>query len=181
MAKIIVNYAPEPFLFGPDVFLVGPIQGAPAWQFQMIDLFQQKVREIQHNTFTIACPKRQGSFNKLSSEDYYKQIEWEHSGLERSTYKIIYLPNQTVETPGRCYAQTSRFEIGEIVGRHTYLSNYDTTIEPYIFVYIEPGFPNERYLKHTIANKTNAVFCENMEEVVNKTIESYNNYSHIPF
>jgi len=120
---------------GPVIFLAGPIQGAPDWQTEAATT----IHKIDP-TVVIASPRRdypEGTFV------YEKQVDWETHFLRR-TGRIgvigFWLAAQTEETPGRAYAQTSRFELAEWKMRHEYEGARLT-------IGIEHGFGNARYIK----------------------------------
>lgn len=119
----------------PVIFLAGPIQGAPDWQ--------SRAAEIIHNSdasITVASPRR------AHPEDtfiYEKQVDWETHFLRRAGRLGVigfWLAAQTEETPGRAYAQTSRFELGEWKVRHEYEQTK-------LALGIEDGFGNASYIR----------------------------------
>lgn len=120
---------------GPVIFLAGPIQGAPDWQSEAASA----IHDIDPS-IVVASPRRdypEGTFV------YEKQVDWETHFL-RAAGRIgvvgFWLATQTVETPGRAYAQTSRFELAEWKIRHEYEGIKLT-------VGIEEGFGNARYIR----------------------------------
>lgn len=129
---------------GPLIFLGGPIQGAPDWQKKAIEILK-KISKAH-----IASPRRlENKFGKFTEADYNTQVEWEHHYLDYAAKHgviMFWLANEIKNIPGRAYAQTTRFELGEAVARH-YLK------EIKVVVGIEKGFSNERYLRKTIRAK----------------------------
>src|SRR4051812_20568877 len=91
---------------GPIIFLAGPIQGAPDWQSTAAALIHDLDPSV-----VVASPRRdypEGTFV------YEHQVDWETHYLRtagRSGVIAFWLAGQTVETPGRAYAQTTRFEL----------------------------------------------------------------------
>ena len=141
-----VIYPPHGSIEKPRiVFLAGPIQGAPDWQSKAIEL-------LSDTGAVIANPRAPAPFHG----DYNGQVDWELKYLSHAAYGkpssgviLFWLakpdPNE-VQPPGRAYAQTSRFELGEWVGR-----SKGWTV-PYFVLGIEPGFSNERYLRRRIGH-----------------------------
>lgn len=120
---------------GPVIFLAGPIQGAPDWQ----TLAATKIHDLDASLI-VASPRKdypEGTFI------YENQVDWETHFL-RSAGQLgvvgFWLAAQTVETPGRAYAQTTRFELAEWKMRHEYEGTKIT-------LGIEEGFGNARYIK----------------------------------
>ena len=99
------------------VFLAGPIQGAPDWQSSI-----EELPEIEGVTFL--SPRRKNnpkgsedSTNVFSDKDYAEQVEWETKGLRYCDLVLFWIPSPIVDVPGRAYAQTTRFELGENLAR----------------------------------------------------------------
>jgi hypothetical protein len=120
---------------GPVVFLAGPIQGGPNWQEPAATL----IHDIDPYLI-VASPRRdypEGSFV------YERQVDWETHFLRtagRNGVIAFWLAAQVEETPGRSYAQTTRFELAEWKMRH----EYDGTK---LAIGIEEGFGNARYIR----------------------------------
>ena len=118
------------------IFLADPIQGAPDWQ----SVVASKIHDLDP-TVIVASPRKDyepGTFV------YERQVDWETHFLRaagRTGVIAFWLAAQTEETPGRAYAQTTRLELGEWKARHEHR-------EAFITVGIEPGFGNERYIRH---------------------------------
>ena len=126
-------------LSGPVVFLAGPIQGAPDWQQKAIAYFQKHAPSLH-----IASPRS----DYIDTEFVYaKQVDWESHFLKRASDNgvvLFYLANEVEHIPGRAYAQTSRFELGEWVTKHQW---WDTKL----VIGIENGFSNGRYIKRRLS------------------------------
>ena len=120
---------------GRVIFLAGPIQGAPDWQSQAASI----IHDID-SSIIVASPRKnypEGTFV------YEKQVDWETHFLRkagRTGVVAFYLATQTEETPGRAYAQTSRFELAEWKMRHEYEKTKLT-------IGIQDGFGNARYIR----------------------------------
>ena len=113
------------------VFLAGPIQGAPDWHEKMME-------ELKDENIIIASPKRA----KDKNFNYDEQVDWETNNLESADIIIFYLAKEKEVIPGRSYAQTSRFELGENLARIHYCKTNQKVI-----VYGEEGFFGLSYLK----------------------------------
>ncbi len=125
----------------PHVFLAGPIQGAPNWQ-------KEAVAAIHHHEVVIANPR---CFHR--HDDYNSQVDWELKNLRRAAqFGAVFFwlakpdPNQK-QPEGRAYAQTSRFELGEWVGRFAESDGWGSLV-----VGIEDGFSNERYIRRRLGH-----------------------------
>lgn len=132
-------------LSGPSIFLAGPIQGAPDWQADAIEILKKMSSEIH-----ITSPRRPTrAFGEFSEKDYHAQVEWEHHYLDYAAEHgviLFWLAKEAKQIAGRAYAQTTRFELGEAIARH-YLKGIK------VVVGIEEGFSNARYLRKTINTK----------------------------
>lgn len=119
----------------PLIFLAGPIQGAPDWQSEAI----RTIHDID-DSVVVASPRKDyepGTFM------YDKQVDWETHYLRlagRQGVVGFWLAAQTQETPGRAYAQTTRFELAEWKLRHE-------RDGARLVVGIEEGFGNARYIR----------------------------------
>jgi len=100
-------------------------------------------------------------------------VDWETHFL-RTAGKLgviaFWLAAQTVDTPGRAYAQTSRFELAEWKMRHEYEGAKLT-------VGIEEGFGNARYIKRRFSQDCPDIriaddldtMCQNAVELTRQT------------
>ncbi len=162
MGKILIAPNKEE-IDGPLIFLGGPIQGAPDWQSNAIGI-------LGVNPYiNIVSPRRaiekKGTF---SDDDYTIQVDWEHYYLNQAAKNgvtLFWFPLPIEEIPGRAYAQTSRFELGEAMARHC--------MEGILLVVgIEKGFSNERYIRKTLKDKAPKIFvCGTLEETCEKALE----------
>ena len=144
---------------GRVVFLAGPIQGAPDWQAEAAGIIHKL-----DDTIVVASPRKDyapGSFV------YEKQVDWETHFLNRAAKNgavMFWLAKMAEETPGRAYAQTSRFELGEWKMHH---QQEKTTL----VVGIEDGFGNARYIRRRLEQDCPDVpILESLEETCQKTI-----------
>jgi hypothetical protein len=130
---------------GPVVFLAGPIQGAPDGQADALRWFAANAAHV-----AVASPRRQyppGAF------EYAAQVDWETHYLRRAAAHgaiLFWLAREAVPVPGRCYAQTSRFELAEWKARH----ERDGVR---LVVGVEEGFSGARYVRHRFARDCPAV------------------------
>jgi len=126
----------------PLIFLAGPIQGAPDWQEQASDIIAVLDPEI-----VIANPRQPLELaDGLQGQDFYDQVDWETHYLRQAGKRgviMFWLAKEAEHNCGRAYAQTSRFELGEWKEYH----RRDSSI---VVIGIEPGFTNERYLRHRL-------------------------------
>lgn len=110
----------DPFKW--EVFLAGPIQGAPEWQNTLPDL----------SGITWISPRRE-SYENFS---YEPQVDWETRMLRRANVVLFWIPPEAEHIEGRGYAQTTRTEIGEMLGRGKK-----------VFIGVDPNFPGRRYFE----------------------------------
>ncbi len=132
---------------GPLIFLAGPIQGAPDWQSEAIAHFKEIDPKLH-----IASPRRPrlGDPGEFTDNLYNEQVDWEHHHLATAvSYGVVmfWLAAEVERHPGRAYAQTTRFELGEAVALN-YLKGAP------LVVGIEEGFSGARYIRRTLAAKT---------------------------
>lgn len=142
---------------GPVIFLAGPIQGAPDWQTEAAST----IHDIDP-LIVVASPRRdypEGTFV------YENQVDWETHFL-RTAGKLgvvaFWLADQATDTPGRSYAQTSRFELGEWKMRNEF-EGVKLTIG------IDEEFGNARYIRRRFGQD-----CPNVK-IANSLIEMCRN------
>lgn len=96
------------------VFMAGPAQGCENWQEEFIEKIQKELKDIKTNKNIVLCSPRR--LEKPKDFVYEKQIEWESYYLNKAAIQgfiIFWFANETEKIPGRSFARTSRFEIGE--------------------------------------------------------------------
>lgn len=99
----------------PAVFLAGPIQGAPNWQDEAINIIGGIPRKRPLGVYN---PRVAGELE----HSYADQIAWEKFHLLRARDYgaiIFWFAAQDLSLPypqGRSYAQTSRIEFGRVMG-----------------------------------------------------------------
>ena len=126
------------------VFLAGSIKGAPEWQ--------NDVPKI--NGVTWLSPR--GNFI-----DYETQVEWETKALRIADIVIFWIPSPTIEVPGRSYAQTTRTEFGEIIGRY---------YKPILFGCYS-DFPGKRYFQTKLDQYSKPGVFNSLESLLSKLRE----------
>jgi hypothetical protein len=145
---------------GPLIFIAGPIQGAPDWQTDAV----AHIHAIDPS-ITVASPRKnytEGTFV------YEKQVDWETHYL-RYAGKLgvvgFWLANQAEETPGRAYAQTTRFELAEWKMHHEYDGSKIT-------IGIDEGFGNARYIRRRFAKDCpNVKIADTLGEMCQNAVE----------
>lgn len=117
------------------IFLAGPIQGSSDWQKEAIAIISEAKKEV-----TITSPRKEyldGTFV------YNDQVDLETHFLNQAAKNgviLFWLAKESENVPGRAYAQTSRFEIGEWKVRNQLgLAK--------LVVGIEEGFSGAKYIK----------------------------------
>ena len=80
------------------VFLAGPIQGAPKWQFELPEI---------ENVVWISPRRDDGAV--LNDETHRQQMEWETQALRTANIILFWIPEEIEHVEGRGYAQTTRF------------------------------------------------------------------------
>lgn len=139
----------------PVIFLAGPIQGAPNWQEETMEIISSQNPDI-----IIATPRREylpGTFN------YDEQVDWETYHLKRAGRNgaiMFWLPKEKEHFPDREYAQTSRFELAEWKGRKAKM-----------VIGIEKGFPGEKYIRRRFSqDRPDVPILDNLEEACFTTL-----------
>ena len=86
------------------IFLAGPIQGAPEWQFTL---------PTKNKNIIWLSPRRE----TYANFDYYEQVTWETNLLRICDIILFWVPEEIQKIKGRDYAQTTRTELGEYIAR----------------------------------------------------------------
>ena len=144
----------------PVIFLAGPIQGGPDWQTEAGRMIHDLDPSI-----VVASPRKnypEGTFV------YERQVDWETHFLRtagRTGVVAFWLAAQVEETPGRSYAQTTRFELAEWKMRHEY-EGIKMTIG------IEEGFGNARYIRRRFSQDApDVAIADTLEAMVQNAVE----------
>jgi hypothetical protein len=123
----------------PIIFLAGPIQGAPDWQAEAMEIIHRI-----NPCAVIASPRR---IVKPVDFNFDVQVDWESHFLNEAGKKgviLFWLAKEKEVVPGRSYAQTSREELFEWKERHI-------TRNAKLVIGIEEGFTGDRYIKKRFA------------------------------
>ena len=120
------------------LFLVGPIFGAPAWQ----DMARTAIHDLRSDIVVVnpclAEPNGNLGFeDQLAWERHYRRV----TGDPRFGATLVWLPRQATDFPEHDYAQTSRYEVGELAAWHQHQGSRAS-------LGIEPGFRGERFIRH---------------------------------
>jgi hypothetical protein len=165
MSKGLYLLAPERAeLRGPAVFLAGPIQGAPDWQSQAARLIQELDPELH-----VCSPRRGEVGGDFDDEKHGVQVDWETEHLRRCAENgviLFWLPAQAYDVPGRQYAQTTRFELGnwEECARRREIK---------LVVGFGEGFSNARYLRRRLRQDCpQATVTRSLEELCVAAVEA---------
>ena len=155
-------------LFAPEytrnlkkvIFLAGPIQDAELWHQRAIDYIQKK-----YKNYDILCP-----YNFERKEFIHlEQIEWETDYLKYASENggiLFWLANQNNETPGRTYAQTTRFELGEWIAKHSCDNNINISIG------YDSKFHGIQYIKERILyDKLSISVSKTLEQAIDNLIK----------
>jgi hypothetical protein len=119
--RVIEHKPPVPVWIGDEkkaVFLAGPIQGAPNWQSNAIEIFTELPGRI--GELHALNPRREGQFNP---DDYKDQVFWEQDNIVRAIRQGVVLfwlqaKDDSIAYPeGREYAKTTKKELGMAVGQ----------------------------------------------------------------
>jgi hypothetical protein len=144
----------------PVIFLAGPIQGGPDWQPIAANL----IHDIDPSLI-VASPRKnypEGTFV------YERQVDWETHFLRtagQAGVVAFWLAGQVEATPGRAYAQTTRFELAEWKMRHEYEGTKLT-------IGIEEGFGNARYIRRRFSQDAPDVkIVDTLEEMCQNAVD----------
>ena len=153
MTKIITS--PEKFEGKKSkntfIFLGGPIQGAPNWQNKISNDLKE------YNNVIITNPRRKSLHEEKF--DFNEQVEWETKYLNLADIIVFWLPKEEEIIEGRVYGQTTRFEIGEWIGKNSGKK---------FVVGIDKDFPMKRYIKTRLENHFNIKVQDTYEQVLNE-------------
>ena len=135
------------------VFLAGPIQGAPKWQFELPEL---------ENVVWIS-PRRDDGV-ELNDETHRQQMEWETRALRTANIILFWIPKEVEHVEGRAYAQTTRFELGENLARGKR-----------IILGVHDEFPGREYFQYK-ANKYGTIFGNTVYHTLEECIDALVEY-----
>jgi len=150
------------------VFLAGPIQGTKEWQESFISKLKKEFenKKLTKNVI-ITSPRRLENFNK-SSSSYEEQVNWETHYLEKAANQgvvVFWLSKETDNIKGRSYAQTTRFEIGELYSKGQNIDNFK------IVVGYQEGFNGVKYIKKKFKDKYNQELLTSEKEMIKEIVK----------
>ena len=128
------------------VFLAGPIQGAPEWQYTLPEL---------KNVVWLSPRTDKWLLNDFN---HTEQVQWETDALRMANIVIFWIPEEAEHVEGRAYAQTTRFELGENMARGKR-----------IILGAHKEFPGRKYFEYKASKYKNVIggkVCESLEECV---------------
>lgn len=171
MSEKLVLQPPEVVdVEGDVVFLGGPIQGAPDWQSEAIDIIHGL-----DSGLVVASPRKN---YPVGTFVYENQVDWETHFLNRAARHgviMFWLAGQVSETPGRAYGQTSRFELGEWKQEY---QNGDVNL----VLGLEEGYGNAKYIRRRFGQDCPDVpILDSLHETCKKTVEILNKGSDHKF
>ena len=136
------------------VFLAGPIQGAPKWQDQLPDL----------DNIVWISPRRDDGV-VLNDETHKQQMEWETQALRTANIILFWIPEEVEHVEGRGYAQTTRFELGENLGRGKR-----------IILGVNDNFPGREYFEYKARKYKNIIFSRQVYHTLDECIDALKTY-----
>jgi hypothetical protein len=149
---------------GPTIFLAGPILGAVNWQEQAIGNIRQNMQDV-----IIASPRGDYSIGEFNHE---RQVGWETYHLAKAAeYGVIifWLAKENEHKCERAYAQTTRFELAEMLMTHKYRHEVNLAIG------VEPGFSGDMYLRRRIVELCpDLTVLSTLEETCSRAIRYLN-------
>ena len=127
-----------------SIFLAGPIQGAPHWN----DWFIGQLHDLDIDIFD---PRR----DSMDGFVYDEQVAWETEHLLAAGIISFSFIAPIEDVPGRSYAQTSRFELGECLARAKYRTGQKVIVfaEKRNLRDDDGNFPGANYFKYKIENE----------------------------
>ena len=132
------------------IFLAGPIQGAPKWQFSI---------PLNNPNITWLSPRRENRDNFI----YEEQVKWETDSLIISDIILFWIPEPVEKIEGRDYAQTTRIEFGEYIARGKK-----------IIIGINKNFPGRRYFESKCKQYNIEKLHDNLEDCLKEVNEYIN-------
>jgi len=175
------------------MFLIGPIQGAEDWQNPTAQWFLDRVPELY-----VASPRSEMWPPGLSQEEHDRrfaiQADWEHDYIEEiimriargstTDYIFAWCSKEVHHNPKRAYAQTTRFELGTILGwidaskNRRPFSGEGMSRAPHepVFIGADPAFSGRQYLEHTLKKKGRPLLSS-LEQTREHALNYIRNYS----
>lgn len=143
---------------GPLIFLAGPIQGAPDWQTEAIEIIRKANPAV-----SIASPRSPKQWH----EDNDTQARWIHEYKGRAGREgviLFWFPCEATRERDRPYALTSSVEFGLMIGSYTQKRTK-------LVVGVQPGFPNETNMRETCRfHAPDVPFCRRLPDVCHMAV-----------
>jgi hypothetical protein len=92
-------------------------------------------------------------------------MEWETRALRTANIILFWIPEEVEHVEGRGYAQTTRFELGENLGRGKR-----------IIIGAYEGFPGREYLEYKANKYDNVIFHGNVYKTLDECVNALKNY-----
>ena len=148
------------------VFLAGPAQGCENWQEEFMEKIQEELKDVKTNKNIVLCNPRR--LEKPKNFIYEEQVNWEAKFLEKSAKQgliVFWFAKETEKIPGRSFARTSRFEIGEWFAKGQTIPGFK------MIVGRESGFEGFEYIENRLKSvddkfEPNTTKKEMIEEIV---------------
>ena len=124
MVKLIIPKTYVQEIREPLIFLAGPINGAPNWQDEAVELLFS-----QNPSLVIASPRREvrneiEPYIATGDEDYFpRQRAWERHYLDISSKTgaiLFWLPGEKKHDCQKVYGAMTRLELGQWMTRYSY-------------------------------------------------------------
>lgn len=150
------------------IFLAGPIQGAPDWQAEAVQIICSLDDDVH-----IASPRRPGGFVELDLAGKLEQWAWERHHLlyvVKHGVTLFWCANEAEHSCERGYAQTTRYELGKQLMRHFFMGAR-------MVVGFDSKFSGQTYLKDDILNEARLAgaeqlqICTSLRETCEKAVE----------
>lgn len=109
------------------IFLAGPIQGAPDWREDILNLEWP-------DSVLFLDPAQRG----ITDFNHQEQVDWETENLNMADMILFWIPPMATKIEGRDYAQTTRAELGEWLAKSSQCGKK-------LIIGIEPNFPGRQY------------------------------------
>lgn len=120
------------------LFLAGPIQGAADWQEEAYQHLSRLWKPLD-GILTVSNPRRKDN----NQFQYTQQVDWESLHLKLAAEQgviLFWLAKEQDHYCDRAYAQTTRFELGEWLGKKP----------GSVIIGIEDGYTGAKYVKHRV-------------------------------
>lgn len=148
------------------IFMAGPASGCENWQEEFMKKIQEKLKDIKINKNIILCNPRR--LEKPKNFVYEEQVVWESYYLSKAALQgfiVFWFAKETEKIPGRSFARTSRFEIGEWFAKGQIIPGFK------MIVGREDGFEGFEYIESRLKSvddkfEPNTTKKEMVDEIV---------------